>query len=107
MQNYHCRGKICILRPDQTRMRVDESAHESFVNSPRCFGQTRVDERLASGVGQQTNIIDELRIEDTQSYKEWTTSNLKRFLQQTASTFAALVNSHDRSNAHKLVQSLN
>ena len=57
-------------------------------------------------VGQQTNIIDELRIKDTQSCKEWTTSNLKRFLKQTASTFATLINSHDRSNAHKLLSTL-
>ena len=57
---------------------------------------------LASGVGQQTNIIDEQSIEDTRSYKEWTTSNLKRFLQQTARTFATFINSHNRSNAYQL-----
>ena len=53
-----------------------------------------------------TNITDELRIDDTQSYKEWTTSNLKRFLQQTASIFPTLINSHDWSNAHKLLSTL-
>ena len=84
-----------------------ESSHESFVNSQML--RSNKDEswwELASGVGQQANIIDELRIKDTQSCKEWTTSNLKWFLQQTAGTFATLINSHDRSNAHKLLSTL-
>ena len=57
---------------------------------------------IASGVGQQTNIIDELRIADAQSYKEWTSSNLKRFLQQTATTFPTLMAGLTRTNSYQL-----
>ena len=65
-------------------------------------------------VSQQTNIIDKLRIKDTQSYKEWTTGSLKRFLQQpltllqlssTLITGQTHTNSYQLSSKFELIQS--
>ena len=54
---------------------------------------------LAIGVGQQTN-IDKLRIEDTQSYKEWTYEQFKEILAllQFSST---LITSQTRTNSYQ------